>query len=280
MNKIFGILIVSIALIGCKQKSAKKNVTDEKIEFNQELADELEKMAEVDQIAAYIPQGKYKELSENEWNAFKDSVFTTNQKRISEIFEKHGFVGFDLAGEDGSRNFWMIVQHSDHNPEFQKEVLVEMKKEVDKQNAISTNYGLLVDRVNLNTGKAQVYGTQVTYNMNNGQAYPKKLKDSITVNERRKSIGLEPIEEYLNGMTEMHFEMNKDYYSTKGITKPKWFALFFSPTILIHNRCHSLEKRIQNQKLDEKNYFTSFIISQCFKFFTKRRKERVRQTRD
>jgi hypothetical protein len=220
MNKIFGILIVSIVLFGCKQKNTEKNVTNEKIEFNQELADELEKMAEVDQIAAYIPQGKYKKLSENEWNTFKDSVFTTNQKRISEIFEKHGFVGFNLAGEDGSRNFWMIVQHSDHNPEFQKEVLIEMKKEVDKQNAISTSYGLLVDRVNLNTGKAQVYGTQVTYNMNNGQAYPKKLKDSITVNERRKSIGLESIEEYLNGMSEMHFEMNKDYYTSKGITKP------------------------------------------------------------
>ena len=173
MNKIFGILIVSIVFFGCKQKNAEKNVTNEKIEFNQELADELEKMAEIDQIAAYIPQGKYKELSEKEWNAFKDSVFTTNQKRIKEIFEQHGFVGFDLAGENGSRNFWMIVQHSDHNPEFQKEVLVEMKKEVNKQNAISTNYGLFVDRVNLNTGKAQVYGTQVTYNMNNGQAYQK-----------------------------------------------------------------------------------------------------------
>ena len=220
MNKIFGILIVGFTLFGCRQKSAKKSVINEKIVFNQELTDELEKMAEIDQIAAYIPQGIHKELSKNEWNSFKDSVFTTNQKRIGEIFDKHGFVGFDLAGEDGSRNFWVIVQHSDHNPEFQKEVLVEMKKEVDKQNAISTNYGLLVDRVNLNTGKAQIYGTQVTYNTNNGQAYPKKLEDSIKVNERRKSIGLETIEEYLNEMTEMHFEMNKEYYSGKGITKP------------------------------------------------------------
>ena len=223
MNKLLGILILGLVLFGCKQKNTETNVADEKIEFNQELADELEKMAEIDQIAAYIPQGKYKELSENEWNAFKDSVFTTNQKRIREIFEQHGFVGFDLAGENGSRNFWMIVQHSDHNPEFQKEVLVEMKKEVDKQNAISTNYGLLADRVNLNTGKAQIYGTQVTYNMNNGQAYPKKLADSINVNERRKSIGLKPIEEYLNEMSEIHFEMNKEYYSDKGITKMTFY---------------------------------------------------------
>lgn len=98
--------------------------------------------------------------------------------------------------------------------------MVEIKKEVDKQNAISSSYGLLVDRVNLNTGKAQIYGTQLTYNINTGQAYPKALDDSINVNQRRKSIGLEPIEEYLNETTEMHFEMNKVYYLTKGIIKP------------------------------------------------------------
>ena len=162
MSKIFGIIIIIITLFGCKQKSDKKNETEEKnvtikkVKFNQELADELEKMVKIDQIAANVQQGKYKQLSETEWNSFKDSVFTSNQKRVSEIFEKHGFVGFDLAGEKGSRDFWLIVQHSDHNPEFQKEVLTKMKIEVDKKNAISTNYGLLVDRVKLNTGEPQV----------------------------------------------------------------------------------------------------------------------------
>ena len=59
--------------------------------------------------------------------------------------------------------------------------------------------------------------------METGQAYPKDLEDSLNVNERRKSIGLEPLEEYLNEMTEMHFEMNKEYYSEKGITEPKLY---------------------------------------------------------
>ena len=222
MNKVIGIIIFSFIFLGCKEKNTDKNKPDLKTEFNQELADELERMVEIDQIVASnaFPPEKYSHLTQEKWELFKDSVYLKNQKRAKEIFDEFGFVGFDLAGENGSRNFWLIAQHSDHNPEFQKEVLVEMKKEVDKQNAISTNYGLLVDRVNLNTGKAQVYGTQVTYNMNNGQAYPKKLADSLNVNKRRKSIGLEPIEEYLNGMTEMHFEMNKENYLKKGITKP------------------------------------------------------------
>ena len=225
MKKLLGILIIGFSLFGCKENSSEKKEIKQKIEFNQDLADELKEMAEVDQIAAYIPQGEYKKMSNEEWNSFKDSVFTTHQKRLKQIFDKYGFIGFDLAGEEGSRNFWLMVQHSDHNPNFQKEVLERMKIEVDKGNAIPSNYGLLVDRVNLNTGEKQIYGTQVTYNMETGQAYPKPLEDSLNVNARRISIGLEPIEEYLNGMTEMHFEMNKDNYLKKGVTEPKLYEI-------------------------------------------------------
>ena len=223
MKKPITILLIAVLSFGCKQNTSDSKPVQEKVTFNQELADELKRMAEVDQIAAYIPQGEYKKLTNEEWNAFKDSVFTTHQKRLKQIFDQHGFVGFDLAGEEGSQNFWLMVQHSDHDPDFQKEVLNKMKIEVDNKNAKPSNYGLLVDRVRLNTGEKQVYGTQVTYNMETGQAYPKSLEDSLHVNERRKSVGLEPIEDYLNVMTQMHFEMNKEYYSKKGVTEPTFY---------------------------------------------------------
>ena len=115
------------------------------------------------------------------------------------------------------------LYYVDHNSTFQNKVLEKMKIEVDKKNADSRKYGLLVDRVKINTGKTQIYGTQTRYNMNTGQAYPKKLEDSINVNKRRKSIGLEPLELYLNKMTKMHFEMNKENYINKGIIESKLY---------------------------------------------------------
>ncbi|MEO0404499.1 MAG: DUF6624 domain-containing protein [Bacteroidota bacterium] len=225
MKNILGIFLLIVLTCGCGETTPVENSIEEKVKFDQSLADELKSMAEMDQIAAYMPQGKYQEMSLDEWNSFKDSVFTTHQKRLKQIFDQYGFVGFDLAGQDGSRNFWLMVQHSDHDPEFQTEVLEKMKIEVDKGNAIPSNYGLLVDRVNLNTGKKQVYGTQVRYNKTTGQAYPKPLRDSTTVNERRASIGLESIQEYLNSMTEMNFEMNKDNYLKKGVTEPQFYPV-------------------------------------------------------
>jgi uncharacterized protein YcfL len=220
MKTLYKILLISLLLLGCKEKSQEIIETTQKIVFNQALADELEKMAEMDQVAAYIPQGKYKYLTPEQWQSFKDSVFTTHQKRLKELFDVHGFVGFDLAGEEGSQNFWLMVQHSDHNPEFQQEVLEKMKIDVENNNAIPSNYGLLVDRVNLNTGKPQVYGTQVDYNFELAQAFSKNLADSTTVNERRTSLGMEPLEDYLNDMSKSHYMMNQEFYLEKGIEGP------------------------------------------------------------
>lgn len=227
MNKINGFLLIGLLAFGCKPNTATNELAEKKVVFNQALADELSKMEVIDQLAAAnaYPTESYSHLTQDEWESFKDSVYLTNQKRVKEIFEEYGFAGFDLVGKEGSSNFWLIVQHSDHNPEFQKEVLEQMKIEISKGNASSRNYGLLVDRVNLNTGQPQIYGTQVDYNMEICQAFPKNLADSINVNKRRKEIGLQPIEEYLNDMAKMNFEMNKEFYLKKGVTKPKLYEV-------------------------------------------------------
>ena len=212
-------------MFGCKEKTTENNKIEHKTVLNKDLVEELKSMAAIDQIAANnaFPPSDYTNLSQEQWETFKDSVYRKNQKRTKEILDKYGFVGYDIVGKQGSFNFWLIVQHSDHNPEFQNEVLEKMKVEVDRKNAESRNYGLLVDRVKLNLGQGQVYGTQVTYNKHTGQAYPRKLIDSVNVNERRKAVGLEPLEIYLNEMSEMHFEMNKTNMLKRGITKPKLY---------------------------------------------------------
>ncbi len=225
MTKSNILLFSMMLLLGCKEKTTNDTTVISKVEFNQVLADELDRMAKVDQIAAYVQQGKQKELSDAQWKAFKDSVYKTHGKRLQEVFTTNGYTGYDLVGKKGSSNFWVMVQHADHNPQFQLAVLEKMKIEVEKENADPRDYGLLVDRVKLNTDQAQVYGTQVTYNMHTGQAYPKKLGDSVGVNERRKSLGFESLEAYLNDMSTMHFEMNKEYYAEKGVTEPTLYLM-------------------------------------------------------
>ncbi len=222
MKQRLGILLIAILLVGCKVKRSNERVSQEgKVEFNQDLADELAKMVVTDQLAAsnLTPPEGYTHLSLKEWGSFQDSVYTTHQKRLKDVFDTHGFVGVDLAGQTGSRDFWLMVQHADHDPGFQKEVLEKMKLEVDKKNADSSIYGLLVDRVQINTGQAQVYGTQVDYKMNPCRAFPKNLADSVNVNKRRQEIGLQPLEEYLNFMELRNCKKIQDLNAKKGVEK-------------------------------------------------------------
>jgi hypothetical protein len=214
-------ILSGLSSLSCQQKGKQGNII-KKIEFNQGLVDELKTMAEIDQVAAYIPQGKYKQLTSQQWEKFKDSVFTTHKVRLEKIFYEFGYPGYDRIGKEGSNNFWLMVQHSDKDIDFQSRVLEKLKIEVENKNADGSNYGLLTDRVKINKGEKQIYGTQVTYTAE-GQAYPKPLLDSVNVNKRREEVGLEPLEQYLNMMTLMHFEMNKEILKSKGIIEPKLY---------------------------------------------------------
>nr|WP_317129026.1 DUF6624 domain-containing protein [Mangrovivirga cuniculi] len=135
------------------------------------------------------------------------------------MLDQYGYPGINLVGKEGSSNYWLIVQHCDFDPDFQKRVLKMMKKEIEKDNADGRNYAYLTDRVRKNTGKKLLYGTQVVYN-SKGQAVSRPLEDSANVNIRRSEVGLQPLEAYLNQMTKLHFEVNKELMLKKGITEP------------------------------------------------------------
>lgn len=222
MKKSFVLFILCVIILSWKPANSQNESADKKIMFNQGLANELKDMTTIDQIAANFPSGEYKNWSRERWNRFGDSIFNKNKKRLKEIFAEYGYSGYDLVGKEGETDFWVMVQHCDSDTVFQRDVLDKLLIETNKKNADPRHFGLLTDRVRINTGRKQNYGTQVWYN-NFGQAFPKSLVDSSNVNKRREEIGLEPIEQYLNMMTIIYFEGNKEQLKAKGIMEPKLF---------------------------------------------------------
>ena len=107
-----------------------------------------------------------------------------------------GHAGQKKNGKAASLNFWLIVQHGDHDVAFQKKVLKAMKKELKTKNVLSQNYAYLYDRVKKNENKPQLYGTQMVWD-SLGVHSPYNLKSPEKINERRAEMGLETIEEYL-----------------------------------------------------------------------------------
>lgn len=139
-------------------------------------------------------------------------VDSLNMIVIKKLFKQYGFLGFEEVGKKGSHNFWLIIQHSDQDPKFQEDVLQEMKKHIERKNADGTDYAYLIDRVNVNTGKLQMYGTQARRSHATGKVEILNLFEPENVNKRRAEVGLGTIEEYI--------EMLDSYYARKPQEKP------------------------------------------------------------
>lgn len=121
--------------------------------------------------------------------------------RLKEVIRDYGWPGYSLVGPKGSHAFWLLVQHT---PDylFQSQCLDLLEQAVINQEASPIDLAYLKDRVYMHAGKKQIYGTQLNEDFT---FYP--IEDEEHVNERRLSIGLPSIEEYL--------EVIKEIYKTK-----------------------------------------------------------------
>jgi hypothetical protein len=134
------------------------------------------------------------------------AVDSMNYLVIKPLFDKDGYPGYNKVGIKSSHNFWLLVQHADRHPDFQDSVLVRMKVEADKGNSSLQDYAYLLDRVLINTGQKQVYGTQMTLNSSKTSYECKPVIDPEKLNERRKQVGLSTLEVYIRIMNDNYLE--------------------------------------------------------------------------
>ena len=169
--------------------------------YNKPLSELIDSLKNADQSPLAMKNG------DSAAKAFQQ-IIRSNFPIVQSIARRYGFPGYSLVGEESSDNYLLLVQHSDFNVPFQKRILKLMKVLVNKGNASGSKYAYLVDRINLNEGKQQVYGTQII--MRQTGTIIKPCIDTLHLDERRKTVGLPPIKEYLKQADAMFYEMNKD----------------------------------------------------------------------
>ena len=156
---------------------------------------ELLKRAEADQEA--------REKSDGDAMAAVDKE---NTDRLSELLETHGWLNISLVGCDGTDAAWLIAQHADSQIMVQKLALERLEQAFAKGQAMPYQLAYLTDRVRVNWGRKQVYGTQTE--IVNGKAVPKPLENPEVVDKRRAAVGLTPLADYLSQMNRMYDEGN------------------------------------------------------------------------
>lgn len=125
---------------------------------------------------------------------------TRHSKRAKEILEKHGWPTSDEVGSEGSEALWLIVQHSP-DEELQRRALPLMEEAARRGDLDPASVALTVDRIRMNAGEPQLYGSQ--FHQVDGEWVVWPIEDEEHLDERREKMGLGPFEEYRRLILEM-----------------------------------------------------------------------------
>lgn len=128
------------------------------------------------------------------YNPEMEALHKRNAKILNEIIEAIGYPTVDKVGKEASEAAWLVVQHSIGHPNFMKKCKNLLERAVGENKADPKNLAYLTDRIAVFEGKPQLYGTQFDWD-ENGELSPNPYDDLTKVNHRRKSIGLNTLEE-------------------------------------------------------------------------------------
>jgi hypothetical protein len=125
---------------------------------------------------------------------FVNFIDSTNLVYVEDIIAQYGWPGISFVGKEGNRAVFLVIQHADL--ETQLKYISLLRESVQKNESNAFDLAMMEDRILMRQNKKQIYGSQVVSDDETGgwKFYP--IEDEINVNERRKSVGLMPIEEY------------------------------------------------------------------------------------
>lgn len=155
-----------------------------------ELAEELTAMMAQD--AAAVRLANSADLAEQ---AAWRRLTTAHADRLAEIMAEHGWPTEALVGADAAKAAWLVAQHADRQLDVQRRAVELMATAVADGAASARDLAFLQDRLAVNEGREQRYGTQIGA-VADGRPVPWPCEDPARLDERRAEVGIEPFAEY------------------------------------------------------------------------------------
>ncbi|MEN4905156.1 DUF6624 domain-containing protein [Luteimonas sp. TWI1437] len=157
-------------------------------------AELLARAARDQAVRSAMTDGGTGRLDQSDWEAIA-AVDRENVAWLKPLIETRGWPDSDLVGHDGAKAAWLLVQHADHDPAFQRDALARMQVAVELDRADRSDFALLTDRVLLADGQPQRYGTQFQTG-DDGVMRMRPVEDPDGLEARRAAVGLPSMADY------------------------------------------------------------------------------------
>ncbi len=134
-----------------------------------------------------------------EYSTEMERVDSLNQVTVFGILDKEGWPSH--LSDKANRAIWIVIDHSDLA--YRSKYLDLVKEKAEEGVLDKTDYAILKDRVLMEEGKPQIYGTQIKMAATIVddeialQLCLWPVENPATLDSLRSTVGLSPIEEYL-----------------------------------------------------------------------------------
>lgn len=135
-------------------------------------------------------------------NANTEAGDLKNLNTVISIIENCGMPTLDEVSKTQLEAIWLVIQNAPNK--YMDEYIDIFIKSTKRGDLQHTEVAMIKDRMLMAQGKPQVYGTQVSMEKNRKWKLH-DIADPEYVNQRRKEVGLVPIEKYLS-----HFKVSFD----------------------------------------------------------------------
>lgn len=142
-----------------------------------------------------------KEYFSNEFGPRFKQIDSENTSDLKGLLNIYRWFTISKFGKVTDKNAWLLVQHADEQPEFQRQVLAILTGLYKSKETRPENYAYLFDRVaasfsDLSKRKLQRYGTQGACT-GPGTWAPIPMEEPDLVDVRRAAVGLGTMAEYV-----------------------------------------------------------------------------------
>ncbi|QXJ22697.1 hypothetical protein AGRA3207_003745 [Actinomadura graeca] len=114
-----------------------------------------------------------------------------NTAWLDRVVRRTGWPGIALVGPAAAHAAWLLAQHADRRRRTQRRFLLAMREAAGRGDADRKDLAYLEDRVRVNAGRPQRYGTQ--YGLTAAGFGPRPIEDPDGLDARRAEVGLPPI---------------------------------------------------------------------------------------
>lgn len=128
-----------------------------------------------------------------------------NEKMLIELLDKYGWPTTTEVTEYAAAGAALIINHSTY--ELRSKYFPKLEEAFKKGEAQPLRYAKMRDRLLVEEGKEQLYGTQIKLEDMKRELYP--IYEAENVDHRRAAIGLGPLSEYLKARFDMDWQVTQ-----------------------------------------------------------------------